>query len=238
MERNTDLERLGFSANEAKVYLTLLRLGPSLAGNIAKTASLDRSSTYGALELLKQRGVISTYYENKRTIFVPEDPKKIVDYFAEKQEIAKTVITKINETVPAQKSQTVKLFKGYRGLKTVFQDILDSSDKNSVYQVMGSQGQFTKSMPYYSPLFRKMKEKKRIRTQLITKTLPENPSKSTEYRIVPSDVDSPVTFNVYKDKIAIILWEDGPQAIVIQNELAAKTFGNYFNFIWKHSKNK
>ena len=59
-----------------------------MAGKISKEANLDRSSTYAALKLLVKRGLISTYFENKRTTFVPEDPKKILDYFAEKQEEA------------------------------------------------------------------------------------------------------------------------------------------------------
>ena len=104
-----ELEKLGFSKNEAKVYLALLKLGSSLAGKIAKETLLDRSSTYSALKVLHKKGVISTYFENKRTIFSPEDPKRLMDYFIEKQEIAKNVITKLKE-VPSstQKSQTIK----------------------------------------------------------------------------------------------------------------------------------
>ena len=33
-----DLERLGFTVNESKVYTRLITLGPSLAGRIAKEA--------------------------------------------------------------------------------------------------------------------------------------------------------------------------------------------------------
>ena len=65
-----DLEKLNFSVNESKVYLTLMRIGHSLAGNIAKESSLDRSSTYNALKMLVERGVVSTIHENKRTIYV------------------------------------------------------------------------------------------------------------------------------------------------------------------------
>ena len=83
MELIAGLERLNFSVNESKVYLTLLRIGASLAGRIAKEAQLDRSSTYNALKLLIERGIVSTVFENKRTTYVPADPKKIIDYFIE-----------------------------------------------------------------------------------------------------------------------------------------------------------
>jgi len=231
-----ELEKLGFSKNEAKVYLALLKLGSSLAGKIAKETLLDRSSTYSALKVLHKKGVISTYFENKRTIFSPEDPKRLMDYFIEKQEIAKNVITKLKE-VPSstQKSQTIKLYRGYKGMKSVLNEILELSNNKSPYYIMGSQGQFRRHMPYYAPIFRKIKLERKIKTKIITKELPDKRSKLSEYGVVPSDVDSPATINIYSGKVAIFLWDDN-QAIVIDNPAVARTFENYFSFMWKYAK--
>ncbi len=236
MTKEADLEKLGFTLNESKVYLTLLGIGPSLAGNIAKETNLDRSSTYAALKLLEKRGVISTYFENKRTTFVPEDPKKIVDYFAEKQEIAKNVITSLKENILKKTGNEVRLYRGYKGLKSVFNDILDKCDKNNSLLVLGAQGQFSEKMPYYSPIFRKLKQDKGIKTRLISKALPSKPGKLSEYKILPSNVDSPATINIYSSKVALFLWEETPQAIVIDNQKLAKTFESYFDFMWKNLK--
>src|SRR5574342_791 len=135
-----DLERLNFSVNEARVYIALLKLGPSLAGSVAKEARLDRSSTYNALKMLIERGIVSTVHENKRTTFVPADPKKIIDYYKEKEELAGTIIPKLKELYAFKKEKkNVSLFQGYKGLKTIFQDMLDSGDKE--HYVMGSEGQ-------------------------------------------------------------------------------------------------
>src|SRR3989338_3450341 len=132
-----DLEKLNFSVNEAKVYITLLRIGPSFAGAIAKEAHLDRSSTYNALKLLIERGIISTLFENKRTIYVPEDPKKIMDYFHEKEAIAQKIIPVLKAQFNIQKPQSaVKLFVGYKGLKTIFQQILDNTAEKDSYYVL------------------------------------------------------------------------------------------------------
>ena len=236
MTREEDLEKLGFSSNETRVYLTLLKIGSSLAGKIAKEANLDRSSTYAALKLLQKRGIISTYFENKRTIFVPEDPKKIVDYFAEKQEIAKNVIINLKENISSESSQVVKLYRGYKGLKTVFNEILNECNSKIPLSILGAQGQFSEKMPYYSPIFRKLKQQKSIRTKVISKKLPLKLGKFTEYKILPSEVDSPATINIYANKIALFLWEDIPQAIVIDNPKLARTFENYFQFMWKKLK--
>jgi sugar-specific transcriptional regulator TrmB len=236
-----DLEKLNYSVNESKAYLTLLRTGASLAGNIAKSASLDRSSTYNALKSLVQRGVVSTIHENKRTIYVPENPKKIVDYYKEKEEIAKRIIPSLEKQFTyTKKVSSVKLFTGFKGVKTVFQDMIDSSDSKTTHFVLGSEGYFSDLMPYYSPHFRKMKAKKRIRSKILMRTSREKRSKSkyTEYRSVPSDVESPATINVYEDKVAIFIWGDTPESILIENKNVSKTLMNYFTFMWKHAKVK
>lgn len=236
-----DLEKMDFHLNESKVYLALVGLGPSLAGKIAKDAHMDRSSTYNALKGLIHRGLVSTVYENKRTIFFPENPKKILDYYHEKEEIAKKIIPHLESQFSFRKTKSsVKLFQGYKGLKTVFSDILDSTDKGKTYFVMGSEGLFTQKMPYYSPVFNKRKEAKQIKTKiLIREGRPKRRgSKYSEYKTIPSDVESPATINIYGDKVAIFIWEDPPQAILIENENVKRTLENYFNFMWKSAKNK
>jgi len=49
--------------------------------------------------------------------------------------------------------------------------------------------------------------------------------------------ESPAVTNIYGDKIAIIIWTDEPEGIIIENALAAKAYKSYFDFMWKHSKN-
>lgn len=234
-----DLEKLGFTVNESKVYLVLIRIGSSLAGNIAKEASLDRSSTYNALKALIQRGIVSTAHETKRTIYIPADPKKIIDYFKEKEEIAQKIIPNLRKHFTATKEKKqILLFTGFKGLKTIFNDVIDSLKPNQEYFVISSEGQFGDKMPYYAPIFRKRKQERGIKTKmLIRQGRPKKTkSKRTEYRALPQDVASPATINVYNDKVAIIMWEEPPQAILIENPKVAKTFKNYFSFMWKHAK--
>lgn len=232
-----DLGKLNFSTNEAKVYLALVRIGPSFAGRISKEAVLDRSSTYNALKQLVDRGIVSTVFEKKRTIYVPADPKKILDYYKEKEEIANRVIPSLRQLFAIKKEKkNVLLFQGYKGLKTILQDMLDSGDKEQY--VMGSEGQLRERMPYYAPIFSKMKQERGIKSKVLIRAGRTDTSKgrTTEYREVPSDVVSPATINVYGGKVAIFIWDEKPEAVLIENEKVSQTLKNYFNFMWKHAK--
>jgi len=235
-----DLEKLNFSVNESKVYLTLIKIGSSLAGRIAKEASLDRSSTYNALKMLVERGLISTIHENKRTIYSPADPKKIIDYFKEKEELAKKIIPSLKEQYGIKKEKkNITLFQGYKGLKTIFQDILASCDSKNEYLVIGTEGQFGDKMPYYAPLFSKLKLKKKIKTRMLIRKGRDKKTKSknTQYRTLPSKVISPATINIYDNKVAIFIWEDKPEVILIENKDVSESFKNYFDSMWRHAGN-
>lgn len=234
----TDLEKLNFSSNESKVYIALLNTGPALAGAIAKESRLDRSSTYNALKMLIERGIVSTVHENERTTYVPSDPKKIINYYKEKEEIAHQIIPHLQAKFKATKSKNnLLLFRGFKGLKTIFQDILDNVKPAEEYRVMGSEGKFSEVMPFYAPLFRKLKEKKRIRTKMLIREgrAQTKKSKFSEYKKIPSDVISPATINIYDGKVAIFIWNDTPEAILIENKDVSETFKNYFEFIWKNA---
>ena len=234
-----DLEKLNYTVNESKVYLTLIKIGSSLAGEISKKAQLDRSSTYNALKGLIERGVVSTVHENKRTIFVPENPKKIIDYFQEKEAIAKEIIPRLQEQYKFKKPKsTVKFFQGNKGIKTIFQDVLDTCNKDNELLVLSSEGKFSEKMPYYQPIFTARKEKKKVPTRLLVRQgrKTKQRGKFTKVRRVPSSVGSPATINIYDDKVAILMWDDTPQGILIENPDVSETFRNYFNFMWKNGK--
>jgi hypothetical protein len=53
--------------------------------------------------------------------------------------------------------------------------------------------------------------------------------------MVPSDVVSPATINVYNGKVAIFIWDEKPEAVLIENEDVARTLKNYFEFMWKNA---
>ena len=68
MEIEQELRNLGFTSNEAIVYLTLLRLGKSQAGRLAKECNLERTSTYNSLKRLVGEGVVSYIIESNKRV--------------------------------------------------------------------------------------------------------------------------------------------------------------------------
>jgi hypothetical protein len=137
-----------------------------------------------------------------------------------------------------EKSQ-VNMFKGFKGLKSVFEDILENA-KGKENLVIDSSGQFGEKMPYYMPHFKKRLETNKIKVRHIIRKSGEqklHPSKTTHIKFFPGEIpESIMTTNIYADKIALILWTDVPEAVIIKNRAAAEAYKSYFEILWKAAK--
>ena len=56
MQYEEELRKYGLSEKEAKVYLALLKKGPSTVNEIAESADLVRTTTYDILKILREEG--------------------------------------------------------------------------------------------------------------------------------------------------------------------------------------
>ncbi|MFH1780135.1 MAG: helix-turn-helix domain-containing protein [Candidatus Micrarchaeota archaeon] len=237
MTTNLDALREILTENEAKVYLTLLEQGSLKAGKTAKEASLDRSSTYNALNSLIRKGFVSYVKIGTVKWFQPSNPEKLQSFLHRKISAIEEILPELKKKHSAAKlEENVRLYKGLEGVRTVLEDIVRSKELNRIF---GSEGQVEESMPLFARKFISTLQKNKIPVKSIVR---EGRSlKSAKYRQVksiPMRVKSPVVTNVYGNKIAIILWSNPPEAILIENKRAADTYKEFFDFMWTNSHSK
>jgi sugar-specific transcriptional regulator TrmB len=234
------LKQIGLGHNESKIYLTLIKLGPSMAGRIAKEGNIDRSACYDSLKALVKKGLVSYAIEANRKKFAPANPNRLKEYLREKESLVEEILPNLKDMfkMKEEKSQ-VSMYKGLKGLKTVFDDILQEA-KNSENLVIDSSGKFSDKMPFYLPHFTKGLEKNKIKVRHIVRKDNQkrlHSSKTTEIRYFPKIVgEQTITTNIYSDKIAIILWTDIPEAVIIKNKAATEAYKSYFEILWRGAK--
>jgi len=76
---NEIFERLKCSPTQAKLYLLLLELGPTIASMLAKRANVKRVTVYGALEGLVQKGLVETFNKNNVGYYQASSPEVITN---------------------------------------------------------------------------------------------------------------------------------------------------------------
>jgi len=241
MEIQKELEYLGFTANEIKIYLALLRIGKSKAGRLAKECSIERTSAYNALKRLISEGLVSYVIESNNKVFNAAHPGKIIDMFKEKEERASLLVPHLtNLRSYEREKENILKFRGYNGIKTVLNDVIKSCKKGEECLVFSTDNQLSERMPTYAEIYVARKDKKQLRSRMLVredkKEKGKKMSKFTKIKYIPGKLLSPANINVYKDKVAVIIWTEVPEAVIIDNKEAAETFRSFFEFMWRVAK--
>ena len=242
---NTQLfHHLGLTANETKVYITLLDLGTAQAGHVTEKSGVHRRNVYDALSRLMEKGLISFVIVNNKKLFSPVNPKRFLEIIEEKKFELENLKNDFGKLIPElelrtrlQEKHDVRFFKGVEGMKTVFEDIIRTGRDYIGY---GPGHQLEKILKHYFKHFLNKRIKSKIRIRLIydevsRKVVKKNPL--SELRYIPQEFSSHAALRIYGDKVALLLLsEEEPLAIVIKNKPIADGYRKYFEVMWKAAK--
>jgi len=234
MEPKEILQKLGLTDNEARVYLALLELGPSLAGQISRKTGVHRRNIYDITERLIEKGLIGYIVKNNRRLFEAANPERLKEILKEKQRELEEALP--NLTLLYQKTkekQETNFYKGIEGLKTIFQEQVTGKSKEIL--ILGASSSAFEVLPFYFKWYDKDRVKKKIKARIIASNkLPKIPL--SEIRYLPQKYSNPLAINIYGDKVAIILWKKPPLTIVIKEQEIADSYRKYFELMWKIGK--
>ena len=226
----------GLTKNEALVYNALLKFGPSLAGQISRKSGLHRRTVYDVTDRLIEKGLVGYILENNRRKFEASNPKKFYDALDEKRKLIDMALpTLMGQYEKNKDKQETNFYKGRNGLKTVFEDQIETGKE---ILVMGANEDAYEILQYYFKWFDKKRKEKKIRTKIIFNKVKKKVNVPlSEIRYLPEKYGSVLAINIYGDKVAIILWScENPIAIVINHPEVSEGYRKHFEMMWKMSR--
>lgn len=227
------LKQAGLTENESKVYLALLNKGPSLAGSISRKTGLHRRTIYDTTEMLIKKGLVGYILKNNRKLFQASNPNRILEIIQEKQNQVESILpellTQYNST---KEKQETNFYKGKEGLKTIFEDQLDSKE----ILILGASPKAYEVLQFYFKWYDKKRKQRKIKSRIIATDKKIKKIPLADIRYLPQKYANPTAINIYDDKTAIILWAKEPVAILIKNKEIAEGYKNYFELMWKIAK--
>jgi len=233
------LEKAGLSPNEAKCYLTLLKLGSASANEISRKSGIHRVSVYDALRGLHEKGLISQITKANKFLFEAGSPEKVQEMIEKKEsqlEEAKKIIPSLMlDFRSASEKQEVHSFKGLPGIKNVLREMLKS--KTEILD-FGAEYKIKEFLPHDYIQWDKERVKNKIPMRIVA-SLKIKPTKIplTKIKYVPSEFNSSVSTYIFDQKIALIMWVENPVAILIEHKAVYDSYKNYFEYLWKTAKN-
>ena len=246
---NQALKSIGLTEGEIKVYLALLELGNSTTWNITKKSKISGSKVYEVLDRLANKGLVAHTVKNNVKYFEATPPERIIDYLEEKQKLIESEKNEIQKIIPelilkqanSSKSE-VKVYTGFEGAKTVYEDAIQNLKKGDEILGWGLTEQPESWEKYFNE-----KEKIRDKKGVIHKTIINEKYKSlinvrkklsnTQIRFFPKEMEMPTAVEIWKNKVAIfIITKENPLTILIESEAASESFKKYFHLMWNQAK--
>lgn len=137
----TQVEELGLSEKEARVYLANLSLGPSTVQKISEHSGIKRVTTYVILESLVNLGLVSQAIKGKKTLFIAEEPLSLKRLIEKKERELSQQKANFETLLPEllgvknipKDSPRVKFYDSTEGIKSIMTTFL-SSHKNEKLQ--------------------------------------------------------------------------------------------------------
>ena len=237
------LKQLGFSEKEIKVYLTLLKSGPSSVRTLAQVSGINRGTTYDILKSLKENSLISFYHKDTRQFFVAEDPSALHKNLEHRIDNLEEVREHLTSVIPELKSlfsdsgekPVVKYYEGYSGVKTVLSDVLGTTglSKEKLYYVFSSEA-IREYLYKAFPNFTKERIRKKIKVKAIGVGHKGTVAQLAEKKSLNAKKSSPTYILIYPGKVAMISINSlkQPLALIIEDEALFVTQQQVFDFIW------
>ncbi len=243
------LEGLGLNPKEVAVYLALLTLGPSAIRKIAEQAGVNRGTTHDALKELQKKGLVSYYHKETRQHFVAEEPKALLNLLARKKQDIERAEADIRDllpylhalTRPAGNSPAVKYYKGYTGLRTILEDVLDATEQLPQKEYAAYSSSAIRPYLYQKNAFPSFTEE-RIRRKIAVRAIAIGSGGEMQGRDkrkwLTKDERTPIYTLIYAGKVAMIsVNQDGvPHGLIIEDDGIYATQLLIFDSLWNSLK--
>jgi sugar-specific transcriptional regulator TrmB len=238
------LTKSGLDEKDARVYLSLLALGPSPVRKVATAVLINRGTTHMILRSLIERGFVSYYHKQKRQYFVAESPEKILtlleDRLSEMQKTAKD----LKANLPALHAlrgdgvikTAVRSYEGRQGIRLVLEDVLDivNSFDEKLYRVYSSV-QIRDSLYHSFPSFTRERIQRGIAVQVIAIGAGGEYQELSERRWLPTNQGTPTYRIIYAGNVVTIsqnAQDEELHAFLIQDESIYRTEVIIFDHLW------
>ena len=237
-----NLENLGLTPNEAKIYRALLELKTASIWNISSSAGIHRRNTYDAIQRLMDRGFAFQVLAKKVLTYAPTHPDKLKELVEEKERNLTSILPGlISKFEKVSAPQAVYVYKGVCGLKNFINLILN--EHKDIYGI-GSKGTwFDKRIENFAKRAENQYKRLKIQSHII---FDEDLKKHKEvlekiggsHKFLPKKYCGESSIDIFGDYVAIysgvnMLGLDNDITIfILKDKTLAQDIMKWWQFMW------
>lgn len=240
----SQLELLNLSSNEAKVYLALLQIGQTSAGDIIKKTNLHRSVVYETLDKLIDRKFAFKLTRKKIAHFQALAPERILQDIESQQDLAKSLLPTLKK-MAGKKMPEITIYEGVEEYRRFWLDSVKKIPIGGWDYVAGSIGNlWSQHMGSSVKQYFRIAQKRKIGWKLIVfdkddfndTFLIKYPEFGRKARFIDRDIPKEGNFNIFGDDILVLHSATEPMIIEIKNPSLVRVFRHLFDYLWDSGK--
>lgn len=234
------LEDLGFSKAEIKVYLALLELGVTKAGEVIRHTSLQNSVVHMTLQKLVEKGLASFSKQGQVKHYHATDPRNIIQWIDEKKHRFQQILPELVAKQERVERQEAEVFEGFRGFKALCYKFIEDAEPGDEYLFFAfiTPNEELDRMVYeFYTEFAIDRKRRGIKVKGVAHESRRALFQQLNYDINQiAFVNFPTIQNVsvFRNKIIITPWEDKQVAFLLTSHQVAENFRSYFYSIWNN----
>jgi predicted DNA-binding transcriptional regulator len=255
MSENTDkildsdllkqLESIGLSDKESRVYLALLPRHDVGSSKIITATGLHGQFVYDSLDRLEKFGLAKHVIQNGRKKFSANPPIRLLSIVEEKRLAAQNIARQLQERYSGKHEQDFEIFQGESAFLMHQFDMLEKVEKDQeALAICGPTVRFLATLGEgETDEFEKLRIKKGLRVRYIgmepmRERLAEMQKwrKLWEYRIFPGESTGVVDTDIWPDNLTFNIFGDPILSFTITNKLVADGYREFFESLWKLSQ--
>jgi len=236
----------GLTEGESRVYMALLKTGPSTVGPIVKESGVAYSNIYEILQRLASKGMASFVTKNRIRHYQAAPPENLMDYIEkneskllqQKKSLADS-IEGLKSLQTARPSQNAEIFTGIKGLKSAY--IKMTSDTNGsewLFFYIHKPEHSKESDLFYKSISEWFKSQKIKNRGVCNREYASSrfAKKAKFLKIRYADFPIPANIDIFGSKVMIVSWNPSPVAFLIESEEIANSMKEYFEEAWREAR--
>ena len=241
----TAFEAIGIPKMQTAVYLDLLKNKKSTAVQIAKRTGMHRTNVYDTLAKLKERNLVFLSYKEGKQAYAALTTDLILNQEKEKLEHLESAMNYINTTYVSGQTPKVYTLEGLSAVRSIMLELLEKKSTIWIYGLAENENMINTLNAKVMHAFQIERTKKMVNLKMLFYKAPAGEKsllgklKFTEARLLPKtqqSKSSQITQIVCGDSVYITLWIDPIHTIVIENDLIAKEYLDFYSLLWDYSK--
>ncbi len=240
---SAELQAIGLTIKQAKVYVASLFLGAASAQKIAGQAGITRPGTYDILGELTKLGLITRSTEGHKTVFVPAGSvalEQLIEHqaeiVAERQQTLASLLPQLEaiERPKTTNQPIVRFVRGKEGVDGIFAYALRKARPGSELLCMLNLDEVQKVYPEYPESNYAPRIAKKISSKQLYSSrrhaMESGPKALKQALRAPHPIAADLT--LYEDKAVLLSYREDWTGIIIESEDIVAMLRQLFQMAW------